>query len=98
MKKYELTSIYNNQKSFYGRALIEESKNGDVTLVSYGTNILTVKSNGKILPLWNGYSVTTQKHINEFMLQFTGVKCNKKEWTAIQDGIINTVNELKESM
>lgn len=93
MKKYELTCAHCTQKSFYGKAQIRE-ENGTKTLISYGTEILTIKNNGKIIPLWSGYSMTTQKHICEFTQQIIGVPCNKKQWEKIQKGEIVTAEQL----
>lgn len=92
MKKYELNVQHGTQKSFYGKAQIRE-ENGTKTLISYGTEILKVKGN-KITPIWEGYSLTTQRHINEFMLQEFGKVCNKKSWEQIQKGEIVTAEQL----
>lgn len=59
-------------------------------LQSYDTLILKVEYIGdkiKITKLWNGYSKTTMKHINEFMKPYTGAEntFNKKEWEAFKE-------------
>lgn len=92
MKKYELTCKFDSRKSFGGKAQIKE-ENGEKTLLSYGVEILKVKGN-QITPLWEGYSLTTQRHINEFMLQEFGKVCNKKSWEQIQKGEIVTAEQL----
>ena len=56
-------------------------------LQSYDTLILKVTRNADgvtITKLWDGYSKTTIKHINEFMKTYTGAvnTFNKKEWEA----------------
>lgn len=56
-----------------------------VYLQSYDTLILKYDKNaGVISKLWDGFSVTTLKHINIFMKEYT--LCvnyfNKKQWTA----------------
>lgn len=92
MKIYELNCEFDNRQSFYGKAQIRE-ENGTKTLISYGVEILKVKGN-KITPIWEGYSLTTQRHINEFMLQEFGKVCNKKSWEQIQKGEIVTAEQL----
>lgn len=49
-------------------------------LQSYDTLILSIDTfTGKVTKLWDGYSVTTLKHINEFLQGF-GLSFNKKSW------------------
>lgn len=97
MKIYELTPINTNQKGFYGKAFVE--RNGDkTTLTSYGTKIVEV-NNGKIKPLWDGWSMTTGKHIRSFFLNLgLNVEVNKKLWTMIQDGKIKTTKDLEKAL
>ena len=89
---YELTCIYNNQKSFGGKAKIREEENSKI-LISYNTEIVSV-SNGKITSLYDGWSQTTGKHIKEFFQQLYGVEVNKKIFEKIQNKEITTINEL----
>lgn len=87
-----LNTIYDNCKSFYGKAKIEQD--GDrITLISYNTEIVTIMNN-KLYPLWDGYSMTTARHIKEFFKQLYGVEVNKKIFGEIQAGKITTINEL----
>lgn len=87
-----LDTIYDNRKSFYGKAKVRQD--GDtITLVSYGTDIISIK-NEKLNPLWDGYSMTTTRHIKEFFKQFYGVDVNKKTFEKIQFKEITTINEL----
>jgi hypothetical protein len=55
-------------------------------LQSYDTLILeTDKATGSTVKLWNGYSVTTLKHINEFLHR----AISKREWNNIEvNGIV----------
>ncbi len=79
MKKQQLQPIYDSRKSFYGKATY--TKDGDAyTLYSYNTPILKVYNNGKKEALWDGWSATTGRHINEFAKQFTGQPMNKKAY------------------
>lgn len=51
-----------------------------IYLQSYDTLILSVDTfTGEIKKLWDGYSVTTLKHINTFLAGF-GLNFNKKTW------------------
>lgn len=89
----ELKCIYNNNKSFYGKAEVKQEDN-DVTLISYGIEIVNVY-NGKITPLWDGWSATTNRHLKEFFKQFWDVEYSKKAWDKIQAGEIKTIKELR---
>lgn len=72
-----------------GRAVIlPDSNNRAVTiddgtkiyLQSYDTLILSVDTfTGEVKKLWDGYTVTTLKHINTFLAGF-GLNFNKKTW------------------
>lgn len=71
---YELAPRYDSHASFYGKAHIEETPTY-YYLISYDTKILKLeKSNNKITFLccdeW-AFSQTTNRHINEFLKQFT---------------------------
>lgn len=62
------------------RAIIIDD-NDNIYLQSYDTIVLILeKKNKKIVKKWDGYSVTTLKHINEFLKAFSGVQFNKKSW------------------
>lgn len=62
--RYELTPT--RQKSFYGKAIVEELSNGISVLYSYGTRIMEMKPNGEMRRIWDGWSATTGKHIASF--------------------------------
>lgn len=47
MTRYELIPA-GNQKSFYGKAIVERDKTGTETLYSYGTKIIKRDTNGKL--------------------------------------------------
>lgn len=62
------------------RAIVTESDNA-IYLQSYDTLILKFdKVTKTLVKLWNGYSKTTQKHINTFLQIFDVAPLNKKEW------------------
>ena len=72
----ELSREY--QKIFYKKAALIENKRR-VFLQSYDTIVACVDK-GKLLKLWDGYSVTTARHIDAFCYSF-GIKyVSKKEW------------------
>ena len=77
VKFFELPSI--SQKSFYGKANILELKNGQKYLISYRTVVCMINRLGHVKRFWGGYSVTTMKHINEFLL-FYGVPGGGAAW------------------
>ncbi len=60
---YEL--IPTQQKSFYGKAKVEEI-NGTKTLYSYGAPIIRINADGTLDKLWYGWSRTTGRHIQAF--------------------------------
>jgi hypothetical protein len=62
----ELAPIINNQKSFYGKAIIIDN---DLTteLKSYNTIVSVYNKDTKTLKLNGFYSKTTLKHIKEFI-------------------------------
>ena len=71
---YELTARYDRRKSFYGKARIIETPQ-TITLQSYDTRILQYDKRTKKIKFlcrdaW-AYSQTTNRHINEFIKQFT---------------------------
>ena len=87
---YELMARFDRCKSFYGKAYVTETAESYI-LISYSTEILKVnKADGKITFLCHSdwaYSQTTNRHINEFLQQFTNVgKLSKRE-------ILNRVHE-----
>lgn len=70
----------NNQKSFYGKANQIETKDG-LFLQSYETIVCYIdKKTNTFHRLWNGYSATTQKHIDSFR-RLNGLPgMGKREW------------------
>ena len=80
MKKYYLSPIGNDRaKSFYNKAMVFEKDNGEIVLQSYNTNVCKITEDGKFVRLWDGYSVTTMRHINSF-LNLVGVAGGGKKW------------------
>ena len=79
MKTYELIPTpEQNQKSFYNKAMIKTNEDGTEFLYSYNTLILSKDINGNYKRYWDGWSMTTGKHIKAF----SGL--NKKEFLNIK--------------
>lgn len=57
---------YDGRKSFYGKAKVIETEKGRY-LQSYDTIVCFLSYGGTFVKIWNGYSVTTMRHINSFM-------------------------------
>lgn len=76
MNRFELMPN-DGRKSFYGKAIVEIDNEGSETLYSYGTPILTKRTNGEIVKHWNGWSATTGRHIKAFC------GLNKAQYTAL---------------
>lgn len=70
----ELQPKLYNQKSYYGKALIGQSRDA-VHLYSYNTNMVTIY-NGKVVhmnPVSLDYTQTTLKHVKDFLYQYLGL-------------------------
>lgn len=84
-KEYFLAPIYDSRKSFYGKAKVTEVESGNTkidTVISYDTPVLRVTyDNNKVTftKLWQGYSATTMRHINEYLSQH-GFNFGGKAW------------------
>lgn len=76
MLKYNLEPA-NGRKSFYGKAYVIED-DGVKTLYSYGTKIMSKKSNGDLVRHWTGWTTTTGNHIKSFC------GLNKKEFNQLE--------------
>ena len=65
MKKYELIPT-DGRKSFYGKAIVILDDKGEETLYSYNTPIIKRLSSGDLIKLWDGWTLTTGRHIKSF--------------------------------
>lgn len=80
MKIYDLPVMgYDRAKSFYGKAKVIEKDNGEKVLQSYNTEVCKINNNGEFVRLWDGYSVTTMRHVNSF-LSFFCISGSGKSW------------------
>lgn len=68
------------QKSYYNKAIIMIDDDF-IVLRSYNTDVIAIdKRENKIIRLWNGWSKTTSKHINDFLMLYGFKPLSKKEW------------------
>lgn len=78
----ELKAIYTNQNSFYGKATTTTNKN-TIILKSYNTNILEYNTTTKKITFLthnkDHFTQTTNKHINEFLKQYTNETTKTKK-------------------
>lgn len=90
---YGLMPLYTNQKSFYGKAIVYAAEDGCdnyYTLRSYDTAVVSVYVGPGNLTymkkLWGGYSATTMRHVNEFLIQEGFTKLSARAWRAMEVG------------
>lgn len=70
------------QRDYYGKAWVITDDYGAL-LISYNTPVLRIYNDGTIQRRWSGWSATTMKHINDFLLQRGFSALSKKEWLAL---------------
>ena len=69
----ELKPELDPAKSFYGKAMVEEQKNGDLLLKSYGDNILLLSpATDKLQRYSDRLSITAMRHAKDFVYQYVG--------------------------
>lgn len=82
---YKLQPQYDNAKSFYGKANVYRNDKGSIFLMSYETIVAEIKdatiteTGNQQAIVYGWYSMTTSRHINEFLRQNGFVTLNKKE-------------------
>lgn len=82
---YELQPQFDSAKSFYHKANVYRNDKGSIFLMSYETIVAeikdaTVTDTGEKQVIVHGwYSMTTARHINEFLQQNGFNKMSKKE-------------------
>ena len=90
MKEYELKPIHDSARSFYGKATVTEYSNRLSILTSYKTEVAAIKD-GHPVRLWDGYSATTQRHINEYFTQNGISATGKAEWLKLKPQNVNSL-------
>ena len=68
---YELEARYDSRKSFYGKAHIIDHGNNHFELQSYDTIVAEINNGVVVWDALGEYSQTTNRHIREFIKQFT---------------------------
>lgn len=82
MNFLELSPI-DNRKSFCGKAFVEIGPNSiGYVLRSYGRAVCMVDG-VDFYRLWDGYSMTTMRHINAFLSWYDAKTITKKEWESL---------------
>ena len=74
---------YDRAKSFYGKAKVIETDNGEKVLQSYNTFVCRITAAGRFVRMWGGYSATTMRHVNSF-LSFYDMNGGGKSWWNMQ--------------
>ena len=80
---------------FNNRALVIPTEHG-YTLKSYYTTVAAIVD-GDFVKTWDGYSVTTMKHINAFREYFGFARMGKRDWIeldAVSEIIDNGTGEI----
>lgn len=75
---YDLVIKHSRQASFYGKAKVIYRDN-KIILKSYDTEVCELEADTLEIKKIGYYSLTTQKHINEFLMQHGHDKMNKKQ-------------------
>ena len=77
---YGLEPQYDARRSFGGKAQVDVKKNGDEVLYSYSTPVCKIDASGKVTlyPRWDE-SMTTLRHVKEFLLQHDKKAESKKQ-------------------
>lgn len=71
------------QRDYYGKARVFEDDNY-IVLRSYDTDVIAIdKEKNSLVRLWSGWSTTTSKHVNDFLIQNGFSTLSKKEWCAL---------------
>ena len=82
---YELKPQFDSAKSFYHKANVYRNDKGSIFLMSYETIVAEIKdaivtdTGEKQVIVHGWYSMTTARHINEFLQQNGFNKMSKKE-------------------
>ena len=79
----DLACVFDSRKSFYGKARLQIDCD-EITLFSYGTAICKINVvTNQLTRLYDGYTLTTWRHIKEFFKQFSVNIETLTEWNNI---------------
>lgn len=81
MSKIAELNPVDGRKSFYGKAYVGRRANGNLVLLSYGTEVAEWDGNA-VTRLWAGMSATTRRHIAAF-LDYVGSDMTTKEFAKL---------------
>ena len=84
LKENQLMAVSDLHKSFYGKAWVLEDECGNKLLKSYDTIVCSIDPDGGFTRLWDGFSATTMKHVNEFNSQFGDGSRGKAWWSSCE--------------
>lgn len=68
----------------YRKAVVIEKDNGEKVLQSYNTEVCKITPGGEFVRLWDGYSLTTMRHINAFIELFNISGGGKSWWDSLE--------------
>ena len=71
------------KKSYYGKAKIVRTADEEY-LQSYETLVAYINKRGEFVRLWDDWSVTTMKHVNDVRMAHSLPTLSKKEWCALK--------------
>lgn len=74
---------YDRAKSFYGKAKIIETENGEKFYSLIILLFAVSRRRGRFVRMWGGYSATTMRHVNSF-LSFYDMNGGGKSWWDMQ--------------
>ena len=97
MTEFYLSPVY-GAKSFYRKAKVIETADGRKQLKSYDTIVCEITAGGEFVKLWNGYSVTTARHINAFRALYGLPPINKPVWDKMPAANGDTADRYKIAM
>lgn len=80
VKSWELQATC--QKSFYRKAYVLQDERENLYLQSYDTIVCGIIG-GVFKKFWDGYSRTTQNHVNDFRKSNDMRTLRKKEWESL---------------
>lgn len=97
VKSWELKAT--SQKCFYKKAYVLEDDKGNLFLQSYDTIVCGIIG-GVFKKFWDGYSRTTQNHVNDFRKVNSMDTLSKKDWESlsVEDDTVSYCDHKKANM
>ena len=82
--EYKKDSKITATEKLTDRAIIMHSIHNNHTLKSYYTKVAMITDDNRFLKLWDGFTVTTLKHINLFREKYNLPPISKYEWIMME--------------